>query len=123
MILKMLFDILNFNFFLTYHSTESKLKMAELGVEAVKCTTDVEILRIRYTWVIKNVSFITIIKDRKIKSPIFTVGANKEYMWLLRLYPNGNAESSDDFVAFYLQLVSPTNKEVLAKFSFFYNHG
>ncbi|KAJ8683984.1 hypothetical protein QAD02_019776 [Eretmocerus hayati] len=87
-------------------------------VKKFNSTTEVEVIDVSYTWTIKNFSFLSGHKEKKLKSPIFSMGDNNEYKWRLRLYPNGCDEGSGNHVSIFLQLVSPTKTEVLAKFDF-----
>ena len=71
-----------------------------------------------HKWTISNFSFCMGGIRRKIKSPVFSLEANEEVAWCLRVHPNGFDEESKDYLSVYLVLVNCPKRQVRAKFEF-----
>ena len=71
-----------------------------------------------YKWTISNFSFCMGGIRRKIKSPVFSLEANEEVAWCLRVHPNGSDEERKDYLSVYLGLLHCQKSPVWAKFKF-----
>ncbi|XP_055842804.1 protein roadkill-like [Episyrphus balteatus] len=83
------------------------------------CKTSSRVIKFNFTWTIENFSFIEHKTGETISSSLFSAGDNHESKWFLQLYPKGECEDSQDYLALYLHLGSgPPNKlKVLARFN------
>lgn len=92
--------------------------MGDSIVKKLSSSTEVEVIKVSYTWTIHNFSFLSGESSKKVKSSVFTMGANDEYKWRLRMYPHGCDDEGSSHISLFLQLVSPTVSEIYAKFDF-----
>ena len=81
-------------------------------------STQISVKEFCYEWTISNFSFCMGGIRRKIKSPVFSLEANEEVAWCLRVHPNGFDEESKDYLSVYLVLVNCPKRQVRAKFEF-----
>ncbi|XP_001602264.2 speckle-type POZ protein-like isoform X1 [Nasonia vitripennis] len=98
--------------------TEKMSNISDTVSKKLSSLTQVEVIRTSYIWTIHNFSFLSVESTKKVKSSVFTMGANKEYQWRLRMYPHGCDEEDSNHLSLFLQLVSPTDTPVSAKFDF-----
>ncbi|XP_031230493.1 TD and POZ domain-containing protein 2-like [Mastomys coucha] len=78
----------------------------------------IKVQKFCYEWTISNFSLFMGGLRRKIQSPVFSLGANDELAWCLRVYTNGVDEESKDHVSVYLVLLSRPVRAIRAKFKF-----
>ncbi|XP_028638504.1 TD and POZ domain-containing protein 5-like [Grammomys surdaster] len=69
-------------------------------------------------WTISNFSLCMEGIREKITSPVFSLEANDEVAWCLRVHPNGTDEESKHFLSVFLVLLSCPKSPVWAKFQF-----
>ncbi|XP_031240765.1 TD and POZ domain-containing protein 2-like [Mastomys coucha] len=81
-------------------------------------SSHIKVQKFWYEWTISNFSCCMRGIRRKIQSPVFSLGANDEVAWCLRVYPNGVDEESKDYLSVYLVLLSCPESIVWAKFEF-----
>ena len=55
---------------------------------------------------------------KRITIPVFSLEANEEVAWCLRVHTNGAEEESKDYLSVYLGLLSCPESPVWAKFEF-----
>ncbi|RWS26020.1 hypothetical protein B4U80_13016 [Leptotrombidium deliense] len=71
-----------------------------------------------YLYAIEKSTFLTEKKDDFVESEPFSPRGYNSWKWCLRVYPSGELDSDDDFVAVYLKLISAPDKECHAKCQF-----
>ena len=81
-------------------------------------STQISVKEFCYEWTISNFSFCMGGIRRKIKSPVFSLEANEEVAWCLRVHPNGFDEESKDYLSVYLGLLHCQKSPVWAKYEF-----
>ncbi|XP_003749384.1 TD and POZ domain-containing protein 2-like [Rattus norvegicus] len=80
--------------------------------------THISVQNFSYEWTISNFSFCMDRIWKIITSPVFSLEANEELHWCLRIYPNGVDEESKDYLSLSLGLLSCPKSPVLAKLHF-----
>ncbi|XP_052034555.1 TD and POZ domain-containing protein 1-like [Apodemus sylvaticus] len=81
-------------------------------------STQISVKNICCEWTISNFSFCMDGIQKEIRSPEFSLEANEEAAWCLRVYPNGVDKESKDYLSVDLGLLSCPVCPVWAKFEF-----
>ncbi|XP_031231964.1 TD and POZ domain-containing protein 1-like [Mastomys coucha] len=81
-------------------------------------STQARVQKFCYEWTINNFSFCKGGIQKKITSPVFSLEANDEVAWCLRVYTNGVDEGSKDYLSVYLGMLSYQESTVWAKIQF-----
>ncbi|XP_034356841.1 TD and POZ domain-containing protein 1-like [Arvicanthis niloticus] len=81
-------------------------------------STHISVQKFCYEWTISNFSFCMGGIRNRITSPVFSLKANEEVNWCLRVYPNGVDEESKDYLSVFLVMLSHPESPVWAKFDF-----
>ncbi|XP_032752880.1 TD and POZ domain-containing protein 1-like [Rattus rattus] len=85
--------------------------------------THISVQKFCYKWTITNFSFCMDGIYEIITNPVFSLEANEEVQWCLRIYPNGVDEESKDYLSVCLCLLSCPKSSVLAKLQFWIING
>lgn len=80
------------------------------------CHTRMNLIKIRHTWKISNLSFFCKKNKESITSPIFWAENNNKLKWRLKLYPKGSDSDSKEYTSLFLHLVSSVQPSVMTKF-------
>ncbi|XP_028617451.1 TD and POZ domain-containing protein 1-like [Grammomys surdaster] len=80
--------------------------------------TQISVQKFCCEWTISNFSFCMGGSRKEITSPLFSLEANEEVAWCLRVHPNGVDEESKDYLSVFLELLSHPESPVWAKYEF-----
>ncbi|XP_021044747.1 TD and POZ domain-containing protein 5-like, partial [Mus pahari] len=80
--------------------------------------THIRVEEFCYVWTISNFSLCMEGISRRITSPVFSLEANDEVTWCLRLHPKGVDEVSEYYLSVFLELLSCPESPVWAKYEF-----
>ncbi|XP_065205317.1 speckle-type POZ protein B-like [Planococcus citri] len=90
---------------------------ADCALAEKSCNTQVQVHEVSYVWTIHNFDFLEA-AGSVVCSPTFSADSNKDVIWELRLYPNGETDANDA-VSLYLTCRSHVFEKMYVKYCFY----